>query len=69
MPVGKKDRAGNMITNHEGLKNLYLKTYKHWLRNCPIKENFQEMKAFKEELFELKLGLASCNKSVPWNLS
>ena len=68
VPVGKKDRAGNMITNHEGLKNLYLQTYKHRLRNRPIKENFQEIKGFKEELFELKLGLARCNKSVAWTM-
>jgi hypothetical protein len=27
VPVGKKDHRGNLITNHEGLKKLYLKTY------------------------------------------
>ena len=27
IPVGKKDRKGNLITNHAGLKKLYLKTY------------------------------------------
>ena len=32
-PVGKKDRKGNLITNHLGLKNLYLKTYIDRLRN------------------------------------
>jgi hypothetical protein len=47
---------------------LYLQTYKHRLRNRPIKENFQEIKAFKEDIFELKLGLARCNKSVPWTM-
>ena len=26
VPVGKKDRKGNMITNHAGLKHLYLNT-------------------------------------------
>ena len=68
VPVGKKDRSGNMITNHERLKKLYLQTYIHRLRNRPIKEKFQEIKAFKDELFELKLSLASCNKSVPWTM-
>ena len=28
IPIGKKDRKGNLITNHLGLKKLYLKTYK-----------------------------------------
>ena len=64
--MGKKDRGGNLITNHEGLKDLYLKTYVHRLRNRPIKEQLQEMKAYKDELFKLKLSLASANKSVPW---
>ena len=68
IPVGKKDKSGNIITNHQGLKELYLKTYKHRLRNRPIKNEFQEMKQLKEELFELRLNLAQCNKSSPWTM-
>ena len=33
VPVGKKDKSGNLITNHKGLKQLYLETYMHRLRN------------------------------------
>ena len=47
--VGKKDKSGNIVTNHEGLKKLYLQTYMHRLRNRPIKEGFEELKAFKDE--------------------
>ena len=36
-PVGKKDRKGNLITNHRGLKKLYLKTYTERLRNRSMK--------------------------------
>ena len=36
VPVGKKDKAGNLISNHEGLKDLYLQTYIHRLRNRPM---------------------------------
>ena len=68
VPVGKKDKAGNIITNHEGLKDLYLKTYKHRLRNRPMKDELQEMKSYKDDLFELKLSLASSNKSLPWTM-
>ena len=41
VPVGKKDQAGNLISNHDGLKDLYLQTYIHRLRNRPIKPDFQ----------------------------
>ena len=68
IPVGKKDKSGNLITNHNGLKDLYLKTYVHRLRNRPIKAEFQGMKELKEELFEMRLNLAKCNKSSPWTL-
>ena len=37
-PVGKKDRKGNLITNHRGLKKLYLKTYTKRLRNSLLKK-------------------------------
>ena len=39
-----------------------------YLRNRPIKEEFKEIKLFKEELFELKIKLASCNKLLPWTM-
>ena len=58
IPVGKKDRFGNLISNHEGLKKLYLQTYVDRLRNRPIKEEFEELKILKEELFELRIELA-----------
>ena len=33
IPVGKKDRQGNLITSHIGLKHLYLQTFADRLRN------------------------------------
>ena len=38
------------------------------LKNWPIKKEFEEIKAFKEELFDLRLKLASGNKSIPWTM-
>ena len=55
VPVGKKDKSGNIVTNHQGLKKLYLDTYIHRLRNRPLKKEF-----------DLRLKLASGNKSIPW---
>ena len=68
IPVGKKDKSGNIITNHEGLKKLYLETYVHRLRNRPIKEEYSEIKQLKDELLELRMELASSNKSLPWTI-
>ena len=67
-PVGKKEKSGQLITNHEGLKKLYLDTYVHRLRNRPIKQEYQEIKDLKNELFELRLELVNNNKSKPWSL-
>ena len=68
VPVGKKDNHGNLITNHEGLKQLYLKTYVHRLRNRPIRQEYTEIKQLKDELFELRLNLSECNKTGPWTM-
>ena len=68
VPAGKKDTSGNVITNHSGLKELYLKTYIHRLRNRPIKDELKEIKILKDELFDLRMELASRNKSKPWTM-
>ena len=68
IPVGKKDGKGNIITNHEGLKHLYLQTYVNRLRNRPMKPDFEDIKKMKTELFELRLKLSKSCKSQPWNL-
>ena len=51
IPVGKKDRKGNLTTNHKGLKQLYLQTYIDRLRNRPIKDDFEDLKTLKLVLF------------------
>ena len=64
-PVGKKDQKGNIITNHIGLKNLYLNTYKDRLKNRPMKEDFNELKDLKVTLFNLRQKLCENRKSKP----
>ena len=68
VPVGKKDKSGNIITNHESLKHLYLKTYINRLRSRPVKEGFEDMKTLKMKLFDMRLNLSRMNKSQPWTL-
>ena len=67
-PVGKKDEKGNLITNHIGLKKLYLRTYMNRLRNRPMKEQFEELRELKQVLFDLRLKLCKTRKSKPWEL-
>ena len=68
IPVGKKDKSGNIITNHLGLKKLYLETYKQRVRNRPIKAGFEEIERLKDDLFDLRLEIAKTNKSNPWTM-
>ena len=69
IPIAKTDKKGNLVTNHQDLKNLYLKTYKQRMRNSPIKEELRELKDKKENLFNMRLKLAEERKSEPWNIS
>ena len=68
IPVGKKDRSGNMITNHIGLKNLYVQTYKHRLRNRPMNPDFEEIFNLKTDLFNNRLKISEMRKSDPWEM-
>ena len=67
-PVGKKDQKGHLITNHLGLKQLYLKTYLNRLRNRPIKQDYDELKQLKGILFEMRLKMCKEQKSEPWEM-
>ena len=68
IPVGKRDRKGNMISNHMGLKHLYLETYKHRLRNRPILEDLQGLKDLKMKLFDLRLDISKSCHTKPWDM-
>ena len=65
-PVGKKDKSGNLITNHDGLKQLYLQTYTQRLRNRPMKPEFEEINMLKNKLFNLRLNISEKRRSKPW---
>ena len=68
IPAGKKDRKGNTIVNHQGLKSLYLKTYQNRLRNRPIQKGFEEIRDLKIILFNLRKHLCQNRKSEPWEM-
>ena len=68
VPVGKKDHSGNIITNHDKLKHLYLETYMNRLRNRPVKPGFEKLKSMKTKLFNLRLKVSEKRKSYPWTI-
>ena len=53
-PTGKKNMAGQIITNPDGLKKLYLETFVHRLRYRPIREDLEEIKTLTEILFKMR---------------
>ena len=69
LPVAKRNNLGQIITNPEMMKDLYLETFVHRLRHRPIKSDFEELKKLKEALFELRLRLVKQRKSKPWSMS
>ena len=67
-PVAKRDNKGNLITKHQELKKLYLKTYKQRMRNRPMKKELKDLKNMKENLFDIRLKLAEEKKSDYWKM-
>ena len=57
LPSCKKDCNGQIITQSDQLKVLYLETYKHRLRHRPIKNSFAQLMQWKEKLWNLRLKL------------
>ena len=66
LPVAKRNTSGQIITNPDILKTLYLDTYVHRLRHRPINPEFIELKQLKETLFDLRIKLAKLRVSKPW---
>ena len=55
LPLGKKNVKGQLITNPEELKKLYLDTFKYRLRHRPVQPGFEDILKQQEELFNLRL--------------
>ena len=64
----KKDTEGNLISNPEKLKSLYLETYVHRLRQREIVPELSNLKTLREHLFMLRLESSRLNKSPDWEM-
>ena len=62
-PMAKKDVNGNLVSNPENLKLLYLQTYKQRLCHREIQPDYKELEILKNFLFNIRLSLSKINKS------
>ena len=69
LPVAKKNMKGQLITNPNELKELYLDTFKYRLRHRPTQPEYESLLELQEELFQLRLELAKNKKTQPWTMS
>ena len=68
VPSAKKDKSGNLITTKNGLLALYKQTYVDRLSHKPIREDYEQSKELKENLFKLRYEISSRNKSEDWKV-
>ena len=64
-PVAKMNKDGELISNRNDLKILYAETYKEKLRHRTINPNYAQLKMLKENLFSLRIKLATQKPTVP----
>ena len=68
-PAAKKDKAGNLVTDKEGLEALYIETYMDRLKPNKIADGLEELKDLKEYLFKLRLKYSSKVISEDWKMA
>ena len=68
LPSAKKNERGQIISDPEQLKKMLEKEYKERLRARPLRPDFQNLEKIKNDIFDLKLKLASLQKSMPWTM-
>ena len=66
-PMAKIDFTGNLITNKESLKSLYLRTYQESLDNVRILNKHEEIYSLKMRLWESRCESLKKRKSNEWD--
>ena len=67
-PMAKINEDGMLVTAPNLLKNLYLKTYTHRLRQREMKAEYLDVFFLKTELWESRCKELISRKSEPWSL-
>ena len=65
---GKKDKEGDLITNPDKLKEIYLDAYTERLKHRVMVPELLKLKTLREELFQQRLQLAKKNRSPDWTV-
>ena len=65
-PMAKRDKAGNIVTAPEAIKNLYVDTYKDRLRNREMKLELMDIYFLKMELWDRRNKHLKLMKTEPW---
>ena len=67
-PMAKLDMTGNLVTTTEGLKNLYLETYKNRLKHRQMNEKYMDIYFLKCELWQSRLQNMRKIRTKNWNM-
>ena len=65
---GKIDKEGNLITNPEKLKEIYINAYEDRLKHREMIPELLKLKTMREELFQQRLKQSKQNKSPAWTI-
>ena len=68
VPTGKKNHHGKLISGEKELKILMLKEYTQRLRNRPVRPDLKNMSVRKNQIFQLKMKIASKKQSSDWTM-
>ena len=68
-PMAKRDWQGNLITDRNMLRQLYLNTYKERLKNQDIKPELRDLYEMKMELWKLRLAESQNKKTNEWEIN
>ena len=64
----KKDKEGNLVSNPERLKEVFIDAYVDRLKHREIIPELLKLKTLREELFQQRLELSKLNKSPEWTM-
>ena len=66
--TSKMNKNGDIVTNPEKIKELYLEAYTDRLKHREIIPDLQNLQIIREQLFQQRLDQAKLNKSPPWTM-
>ena len=68
LPTAKLNHVGRLISAPSEIKKLLAKEYRERLRTRTMRSDMSYLKEKKKRIFQMKLKLATSNKSKPWTI-